>query len=242
MSGSDNIRALPLFVSTQANAQILCALLVLVSAVHWIAAGYHLGEVQQLDAIRLGAELQARERIAHTEAGRILGVAQLGTTALVALLFLPWLFHARVNVRALGVRRLQFGREWAYLCFLVPGLNLFRPYQVVSEIWRGSDPSTNDPLAWRQRSMPKLVLAWWITLVAWIALETLAALLIEQASGLSRIRLAHILSLAGNGSAALSASLAYFMVSRLSHAQEAKWRAYGDAAVPVTTLSPSVPT
>lgn len=229
-------RALPLFVSTQSTTRLLGALFVAMAAMSWIQAGYDLGEVRILGALQTGLELPERERVARVEAGRMLGAAQLGCAVVVAALFLPWLYHVRVNVRALGARRLRFRREWTWLGFLMPGLNLWRPVQVLSEVWRGSDPSTDDPLAWQRRPTPWLVWVWWILLVAWPLLEISSLLLLEHATVLSRLQLGRALSLAGNVCSAGAATAAYFLVSHVCRAQEARWRRFGDSAAPATTL------
>ena len=229
-------RALPLFVSTRSNTRLLGALFVAMAAMSWIQAGYDLGEVRILGALQTGLELPDRERVARTEAGRMLGAVQLGCAVVVAAIFLPWVFHVRVNVRALGVRRLRFKREWSWLGFLVPGLNLWRPAQVLSEVWRGSDPDSEDPLAWQERPTPRLLWVWWILLLAWPALEITSLLLLEHAAALSRLQLGRVLSLAGNVCAAGSATAAYFLVNQVCRAQEAKWRRSGDSAAPAATL------
>src|SRR4029078_204309 len=56
--------------------------------------------------------------------------------------FLVWLYAAHANLHALGCRDIEFTPGWAVGWFFVPLMNLFKPYQVVSEIWRGSDPAT----------------------------------------------------------------------------------------------------
>jgi len=236
-----SLRPLPLFVSTLGTAQLLGALFVVMAAASWIAAGYDLGELQVSSAMQKGLELDARQRAAHSEAGRLLGWAQLGCAGVVATLFLPWLYHARVNVRALGARRLRYPREWAYLAFLVPGLNLIRPLQVLSEVWRASAPDTEHPLAWQGRPTPGLAWAWWGLLCAWPVLEASSALLLQHAADPARLQLGHGLSLLGNACAAGSATAAYFLVNRISGDQESKWRTYGDCALPETTLAHQAP-
>jgi len=230
----DRTSLLPVYFSTRVHAQVVGAAFVLAAAVSWLAAGYDLGELRTVAAIQNGASLAPAERLAHAQAGRLLGVAQLACAALLAAVFLPWLHEARANLRALGARRLRFGREWTYLGFAIPLLNAFRPYQVVSEIWRGSDPASRDPLEWQRVPTGRLVTAWWVALVAWVALELLAGLLVGLAPGLTAIQLARALSLAADVSAAASASLGYFVVTRISAAQDAKWRAFGsgDTALP----------
>jgi hypothetical protein len=223
-----------MFFSTRVHAQLVGAAFVLAAAVSWLAAGYDLGELRIVAAIQHGASLAPADRVAHIRAGLLVGVTQLACAVLLAAAFLPWLHQARANLRALGARRLRFGREWTYLGFAIPLLNAFRPYQVVSEVWRASDPASGDPLEWQRLPASRLVIAWWVLLVAWVALEVLAGLLVGVAPGLGAIQLARALSLAADVSAAASASLGYFVVTRISAAQDAKWRAFGsgDAAIP----------
>ena len=214
---------------------------VLTAAASWIAAGYDLGELRAVEMIQQGVELGTRERVARSEAGRLLGSVQLACCALLATLFLPWLYHARVNVRALGARQLRFRREWAYLAFLVPGLNLVRPCQVLSEIWRGSDPDREDPLAGTERRPPARIVLWWAGFVVFALCQLAAVLLLEHVTGLAQRQLGHGLSLVGNVSGALSASLATFLVMGISRAQELRWRTYGDASEPGATLASGAP-
>ena len=194
----------------------------LAAAVSWGAAGYDLGEVRTALAIGDGAKRSVVDVYAHARAGALVLAAQLVCAACVALAFVPWLYQMRVNVRALGMRRLRYGREWTYLGPLLPGLNLFRPCQVVSEVWRASDPESGDPVGWRNQHVSPLVYAWWGCLVAWIAAEVGSALLLQRVSGVSQIQLGHLLALAGDVCAALSASLGYFLVIRLWQAQQEK--------------------
>jgi Domain of unknown function (DUF4328) len=225
----DRFGLLPIYLSTRQTAHRVGAVFVLAAAVSWIAAGYDLGEVRTLSAIQAGSSLDAAQRVAHARAGSLLTAAQLLCAGLVCAAFVPWLYRARCNLRALGVRRLRFRREWAYLGFLIPLLNTYRPYQVMSEVWRGSDPDSSDPIAWLRMRAPLLVVAWWVLLLAWVAMELLAALILELATGLPRIQLAHAMHLVADVCAATSASLGYFVVTSVSRAQDEKWRATGGA-------------
>ena len=93
---------------------------------------------------------------------------------MTALAFLAWLFRLRVNVRALGVRKLDFARHWSVLGFLVPALNFVRPYQVMAEVWRASDPSVLDPFEWKSVEPPRILTLWWGTFVIAATLQLAA--------------------------------------------------------------------
>ena len=214
----------PLYFSARRLARVVGCAFVVAAAVAWLAAGYDLGELRSL-AHEKGAALDTAAKLAHAEAGRRIAIAQVACAVLVAALFIPWLHQARANLRALGARRLRFGREWTYLAFAIPVLNAYRPYQVVSEVWRGSDPASTDPLGWQRLTTSRLVLAWWLGLVGWVAFELLSALLLRIAPSIQHVQIAHVLAFAGDVGAAASASLGYFVVARISSAQDGKWAA-----------------
>ena len=101
---------------------------------------------------------------------------QLVLLGIAGVAFVEWLYQSRINLRAFGVRRLRYPRVWAVGGFLVPALNLVRPYQVVREVWQASDPRTQDPFAWSQLGTGRLLPAWWAATVVWVVLA-LASLL-----------------------------------------------------------------
>ena len=113
--------------------------------------------------------------------GRTLGQADAdyGLTALAwsvvfYLLYIPtivlfcvWEHRAAANLPALGGRELRFTPGWAVGWWFVPIANLFRPYQVMAELWKASDPALDETYR-RQRqglSTPLLLKLWW---AAWI--------------------------------------------------------------------------
>jgi hypothetical protein len=227
---ADRVSLMPLFFTTRRQARLVGAVFVLAAAMCWVAAGYDLGELRAL--VSLGESPEPVDKLAHAQVGIWIAIAQVACAVLVAAAFLPWLHQVRANLRALGTRRLRFRREWTYLGFAIPVLNLYRPYQVLSEIWRGSDPESASPLDWQRRPTSRLVLAWWVLLVGWVSLEGLSALLLGLASGLARMQAAHALALVADLSGAASASLGYFLVVRISAAQDAKWSSYGHGGAP----------
>ena len=218
---------LPPFVPTRRSVKVLGLLFMVSAGISWLAVGYDVSEIR-LDIAQAGQHgADPATRLAYETAGSLVGTAQLVMLAITAATFLTWLHRVRVNVRALGARRLAYRREWTILGFLVPVLNLFRPYQVVREIWQASDPSTGDPMAWKVVAAPRRIAIWWGLFVAYFALEALAIILIGTSVSAQVIRLGHGAGVLADLCAALSASLAYFVVVRITEAQEAKRSAFG---------------
>ena len=72
-------------------------------------------------------------------------LAQLGSFFMTALFFLLWTYRSYRHLSALSDRDLRFSPGWAVGWFFVPIMNLFRPYQVMKEMWRKSTPERVHP-------------------------------------------------------------------------------------------------
>lgn len=77
--------------------------------------------------------------------------------ALIAagVLYSFWIYRAYKNLRALGHAHTDFTPGWAVGWFFVPVVNLWKPYQVVKEIWEKSSPPAIV-------GGSALILFWWI--------------------------------------------------------------------------------
>jgi hypothetical protein len=71
------------------------------------------------------------------------------------IVFLMWLWRARINAEQVGGPQSQRrSRGWTIGAWFCPIVNFWFPYQIVSDIWRASDPQ-------RRTDAPGLVLGWW---------------------------------------------------------------------------------
>ena len=123
---------LPPFLSPRGLTLCVAGGLVLFALVAWLAVGVHLAHLRQLQLQLSGTALGALPlRQVMTMIGIAQGV-QVGVFGVTALAFLAWLYRLRANLRALGVRKLDFARHWSVLGFLIPAVNFVLPYQV----WR----------------------------------------------------------------------------------------------------------
>lgn len=102
----------------------------------------------------------------------------IGLTALVALVavlpstvvFLVWVYRIYANLRPLGARQLKVTPGWAVGYFFIPIINLFKPYQIMDEAWKASEPGAvargwPSP-EYKGRSLPVLGW-WWFSWLAW---------------------------------------------------------------------------
>ncbi len=228
---------LPPFISARTHMKVLGCLLMLTAAVCWTAVGVDWALLHLADEVRAGHEVTRADRLAHTRTASALASAQWVCSAITGGLFLAWLYQCRVNVRALGARKLRWRREWTLLAFLVPVLNVLRPYQVVREVWQASDPSVGDPLGWQRVRVPSLLSWWWATFLIFLACELVAWMILIGIDSAGERRLAYSLRTLADGSAAISASLAFFVVQKITDAQEQK-RAVHARATAALELDP----
>lgn len=64
------------------------------------------------------------------------------------VLWCVWIHRASKNLWPLAINDQRFSPRWAVGWWFVPIMWYFRPYQVVKEIWLGSDPNGVKPAPW----------------------------------------------------------------------------------------------
>lgn len=103
-------------------------------------------------------------------------VAWMSCYLLTVVAFLYWIYRAHQNLPALGATELEFTPRGAVGWYFFPLLNLFKPYQVMREIYNGSDPGAplDESLNVRGKNAPVVVKCWW-TLFLLICLTGRAA-------------------------------------------------------------------
>lgn|GEM_PF-1431866 len=216
---------LPPYLSTRTSSLYLSCLLLITAASFSVSAGFEISEVRLLVGLIDEGSISVIERNAHSLVRHSLSWVRISLVVLSATLFGVWLYRARINGRAFGARRFEYSRKWALLGFLIPVLNLVRPLQVVSEVWRVSDPcQIGNPFAWKVATVPRFVQLWWWLLVGCGGV-TLIGLALTTTSGVTVVQLtvARGLSVIGDLGATVSAVLGSLIVISISRAQDRKW-------------------
>ena len=212
------------FVSTRVTFRWLTGLVIVSAGVLWLGVGVDIAEIRLLGREGLGIATPD-ERAAQGIVEYWTFVLRTVALAITAVAFIVWLYRCRVNLRAFGIRRLRYSRNWVVYGFLIPVLNLVRPYQVAREVWQASDPSTTDPFAWSEVKTPRMIQAWWATFVGFMLLKPLALwMLASAARDVPRLQIAQSVDLFADSLAAVSVTFLYFVVERITDAQDTKWR------------------
>jgi serine/threonine protein kinase len=112
------------------------------------------------------------------------GAVQAAWFLTTAALWLAWFRRAYRNLPALGARRLRFRPWWAVGAWLLPVFSLFRPKQVLNDIWRASDPdlAPDQAATWRGRPVAELLGWWWLAFVASVLVRSITTAAVHAAA------------------------------------------------------------
>ncbi|QJW44774.1 DUF4328 domain-containing protein [bacterium BFN5] len=121
-----------------------------------------------LSKISAGAQLPAAE--IHTLMLSLAAIESIANIILVAtaismLTFLFWLYKSYKNLAVLFQIPAKFSPIWAVAWFFVPILNLYKPYQVMLELWQQTF-SQDTRQTFVVNHGPRIIQLWWLTNVA----------------------------------------------------------------------------
>ena len=110
-------------------------------------------QMQLVQDLARGANVPDATIEANDARQQLFAFAQIGLGLVSAIVFLTWTATLTKRLIDLGVTDMRYAPKWSVLGFLIPILNLFRPYQVMSELWKASDvvPGADDPWAKNRR-------------------------------------------------------------------------------------------
>jgi hypothetical protein len=95
-----------------------------------------------LDRLIAGEEVSDSQLDADDSRMALAGLLQLVAYIAGAIVFIRWLHRAYRNVDVIARPERRYGHGWAIGAWFVPFLNLWRPKQIVNDVWRagGSEP------------------------------------------------------------------------------------------------------
>jgi uncharacterized protein DUF4328 len=116
-------------------------------------------EIRLMDRLIAGEPVTASEADANDGRQALVGIVQFAALVAGAIVFIRWLHGAYRNVDVVDRAQRRYGHGWAIGSWFVPFLNLWRPKQIVNDVWRAGarDESEARP--------GLLLLAWWLAFV-----------------------------------------------------------------------------
>jgi hypothetical protein len=136
--------------------------------------------------------------------------------------FIAWTWRAYRNITALGAQHPRFGSGWAVGGWFVPILSLWRPKQIVDDIWRTSDPAAPAFLRrpnWSEVALPGLLTAWWTFFILSQVLDRMSGRISGDSATLGADRFGTTVALAASLSTVAAGVCAIRVVARISERQ-----------------------
>jgi hypothetical protein len=150
------------------TARFLRFLLLLSAVVALVATLSDLMEVQLLSRVVAGESLSTVEAEANDSRQFMIAVVRIPVLAATMIAFFTWFYRSHKNLGPLGATGLKYSPGWAIGGFFVPILSLYRPLQVMREVWNGSTPEPSTALStsgvfshYGDEQTPGKVKWWW---------------------------------------------------------------------------------
>ena len=105
----------------------------------------------------------------------------------------------------------------------MPILNLIRPFQIVTEIWKGSGPTVTDDASLETRPSSPLIGWWWVLFLSNLLVYLVARLAFSGDKTVSDLISQSWFSLVGDAVEIPAAMLAVLLVSKINTAQEQRY-------------------
>jgi hypothetical protein len=144
-------------------AEIGLALLAVASLLEVVFDAWHLSVLSR----DLSVPANAQAYLDSTDRLDAMAIAVGLGSLLCAVTFIVWTRRAYRNLPALGAGQ-RFKPGWAVGGWFVPFMNLWRPKQMVNDIWRTGDPRAPrvlQPSRYEHVRVPRTITAWWLLFI-----------------------------------------------------------------------------
>jgi len=189
-----------------------------------------IAEIGLLQRIESGGFVSEAEADSNDSRQQVIALLYIAAFAVSAIAFLAWIGRASANLAALGVDNQRFSPGWAVGWWFIPVMGLFRPYQVMKEIWKGSYPVLGaDGLSgWPDAPVSRLLGFWWAAwlLASWVTNFTNR--LFFSGATVSELIAADVFDAASDAILLVSLALVLILVRRITANQSRKHAAYQD--------------
>ena len=108
-----------------------------------------------------GKDVTENEILAGDMREGLISIFQILIYLIAGILFLVWVHRANKNLHYFEKPILRFTPGWAVGWFFVPFMNLYRPYQVIAEVAKASDPEVNPTFNRVENEPTPAIIKWW---------------------------------------------------------------------------------
>ena len=156
----------------------------------------------------------------------IVSLLYLSTFMFTVIAFLMWQHRIRKNADYVGVNGLRFSVAGVIGWWFVPIMNIFRPYQVMKEMWQSNYHGVNEQPEWRDLAVSGLLGWWWGLFLVGGWLRNIAGIISRRSDTIDSLITAGWIDIVSFVIWMLSAVSAIALVREITDFQESKQQAY----------------
>jgi hypothetical protein len=213
------------YQSCRTHVLALCVLLGIGMLLDLAGVAVELSQASLLSAMAAGQKFANADLEANDARVQLVGIFTMIVYVATVIVFLIWIHRAHKNLAAFDTAGLEYSPGWAVGGFFVPFLNLIRPFQVMREIWKASDPDVDydNANSWQYSSTSPLLAAWWGT---WIVSNILGRLVFsfsKDAKSIEALLNLTYLSIASDVVNLIPAALVIIIVRSIERRQQQKY-------------------
>ena len=142
----------------RAKNAIILIWLVLVFEIVSLISGYFQYDLLRVSA--MGGEISLDTITANETSEIVVGLLSAITYIISAVTFIQWFRRAYYNLH-LKVNFLNYTEGWAAGCWFVPFINLYRPYQIMKELYEETDELLSKKGISVNQTFSTTLLVWW---------------------------------------------------------------------------------
>ena len=187
------------YVPLGGRAKIVIASLMAGIVVDAIAVYFYASQLSLISRFFSGQQVASEELTSNDNRIAVVGAIQILIFLVTVVSFLVWIYQAHRNLPATGAQNLEYTPGWAVGGFFVPFLNFVRPFQVMKEIWKASDPDQElvEGEYWKYSDTTPALPFWWFAyigagLIGMISFQMARS--VESANQFSSISLAELVN------------------------------------------------
>jgi hypothetical protein len=231
------------FRAIRTRSRLAIVGLVLAGLAQLVMLGALVGRLDIVNRITAGSPVTLDEATRSDNVVRAGAFLILGGAVLGAVVFLVWLHRVVANNNALGARALRFSPGGAVGWWFCPVINWVRPFQIMTEAWRASDPQVpgSTPAQRAEQRRPLTLIFWYLfwlvgSLVAFFANFMRPSTV--DAQTLDTLHSQTIAYLIASVLSTIAAVLAIMLVTRITDRQE-RLQVVVSAASPAPAPAPA---
>jgi hypothetical protein len=178
---------------------------------YWVVTDYYAGEAGVTDSDMYEVD----------ETTAVVGLGYLAAIVAAGIVFIVWLWLARLNAEMFCSARHRRARGWVIGAWICPIVNLWFPFMIVDDVYRASRPGNPSDLL-DLRSVPgsRVLGLWWALYLGGLLLQRIAVSIWNNTDDVESIRTSGVVELMGSvvmAGAAVAIILTIRQINRWQH-------------------------